>query len=149
MLDIKDSVKVDGQKYPIHFGMGAMSLIMRETGKKTLEDMFSAEILQHMEGQVIVAKAGLIYGARRHNKKTTSEKSKKRHEFDTDDVYEIFDDAPEQFNTIIGAFMDSVMTRQAKALGEDPKKFKERVLKKGIEIIEKQQELSPSTASKK
>lgn len=149
MLDILDSVTLGNEKYPIHFGMGAMAQIMKALNKNTLEDMFSAEVLQHLEGQIEVVKAGLIHGGKKHNRVLKSTDKVVATDFTTEDIYELFDDYPQEFNSVISSFMDSIMTRQAKALGEDPKKFKERVLKKGIEIIEKQQELSPLTESKK
>lgn len=129
MLDTKETVTVNGEVYPIHFGMAAMAQIMRALKKKTLEDMYSDEVLAHLEGQVQVVTSGLIYGAKKYNRNISNVKSPKREDFTTDDVLEIFDNAGDQFKEVTDAFLDSVLTQHAQKIGAEPKKFKAEFLK--------------------
>ena len=139
MLPIPKSVEIGGKEYPIFFGMSMMLTLMENHKIKTLEELFDSTILQDLKGQISVCRHAINAGVKKNKTDYVP--------LDIEQTADLLDENPEVLPVILTAFMDSVFNKKAQMVGEDPKKYKEAVLKLGAEILQK--EPSPPTASKK
>lgn len=127
-------INIGGALRPIHFGYGAkrrLDPLIREISIKLMEQnggnldstQLGMTMYTDLEFQIQLLKAGLEEGQRVSEKALTV-----RQPIDETEILDWLDERPEAVLEAITIYSDQQMTIAAKKLGEEPEKFKARMM---------------------
>lgn len=107
-------ITIQGEKYPVHFGMRAVNTFLHKTGKTLSEIITAKDVVNSLDGIVALAAVGLNEGSRKENGVEMAGN------FTDDVVWDFIDEEPQLIFQFLEIFAEEIQPLMNKLEGYGP-----------------------------